>query len=112
MKKLLIAALALTIGSCMSVTLAAEAKTLEQAHGAMWPKSQNGYVTKYQCMQCHGDYDKLGQQTANLVPNPHKSHLGQVNCEDCHKANQSKPVLMCNECHNFTIKKTAPEAKK
>ena len=100
MKKLLIAALALTIGSCMSVTFAAEAKTLD------------GYVTKYQCMQCHGDYDKLGQQTANLVPNPHKSHLGQVNCEDCHKANQSKPVLMCNECHNFTIKKAAPEAKK
>ena len=32
MKKLLIAALALTIGSCMSVTFAAEAKTLEQAH--------------------------------------------------------------------------------
>ena len=33
------------------------------------------------------------------------SHLGQVNCEDCHKANLSKPVLMCNQCHNFTIRK-------
>ena len=64
-----------------------------------------GHVTKYQCMQCHGDYDKLAKQTADLVPNPHHSHLGQVNCEDCHKANLSKPVLMCNQCHNFTIRK-------
>ena len=61
------------------------AKTLGQIHGAMWPKSKDGYVTKYQCMQCHGDYDKLAKQTADLVPNPHHSHLGQVNCEDCHK---------------------------
>ena len=56
-------------------------------------------------VQCHGDYDKLAKQTADLVPNPHHSHLGQVNCEDCHKANLSKPVLMCNQCHNFTIRK-------
>ena len=62
---------------------AAQAKTLGQIHGAMWPKSKDGYVTKYQCMQCHGDYDKLAKQTADLVPNPHHSHLGQVNCEDC-----------------------------
>ncbi len=33
---------------------AAQAKTLGQIHGAMWPKSKDGYVTKYQCMQCHG----------------------------------------------------------
>lgn len=43
---------------------AAQAKTLGQIHGAMWPKSKDGYVTKYQCMQCHGDYDKLAKQTA------------------------------------------------
>ena len=84
---------------------AAPAKTLQEIHGAAWPKSIDGNVTKNQCMKCHGDYEKLGAQTADLVPNPHKSHLGAVNCEDCHKANLSKPVLMCNECHNFTITK-------
>ena len=83
---------------------AAPAKTLE-IHGAAWPKSVDGNVTKNQCMKCHGDYEKLGAQTADLVPNPHKSHLGAVNCEDCHKATLSKPVLMCNQCHNFTIRK-------
>lgn len=87
-------------------------KTLEQVHGAMWPKSVDGYVTKYQCMKCHGDYEKLGQQTADLVPNPHKSHLGQVNCEDCHKPNLAKPVLMCNECHQFKIHKKAVDTAK
>ena len=59
--------------------------------------SENIIVTRY--------YDKLAKQTADLVPNPHHSHLGQVNCEDCHKANLSKPVLICNQCHNFTIRK-------
>ena len=54
-------------------------------------------------------YFRIGEnklrKLADLVPNPHHSHLGQVNCEDCHKANLSKPVLMCNQCHNFTIRK-------
>ncbi len=112
MKKILLASIAFAIGSCMSVTFAAGEKTLEQVHGNMWPKSVDGYVTKYQCMKCHGDYEKLGEQTSDLVPNPHKSHMGQVNCEDCHKPNLAKPVLMCNQCHNFTIKKVEPPQSK
>lgn len=80
-------------------------QTLETFHGKMWPKSENGYVTKQQCMACHGSYDKLAAQTASLQPNPHYSHLGEVNCEDCHKGNTTKPQLMCNSCHNFTITK-------
>ncbi len=86
---------------------ALQGKTLSEIHGASWPKSPDGNVTKNQCMMCHGDYTKLGEQTANLEPNPHNSHLGIVNCEDCHKVDQAKPVLMCNDCHNFTIRKKA-----
>lgn len=88
-----------------------DTQTLEAFHGKMWPKSENGYVTKQQCMACHGSYEKLAAQTASLQPNPHYSHLGEVNCEDCHKADAAKPQLMCNTCHNFTITKKA-EAKK
>lgn len=84
---------------------AAPAKTLQEIHGAKWPKSVGGNVTKYPCMRCQGDYKKLGAQIADLAPNPNKSHLRAVNCEDCHTANLSQPVLMCNECLNFTIKK-------
>ena len=115
MKKTLLVLASLVLSSSFAMVSyaadapAAQPKTLEQVHGAMWPKSVDGYVTKYQCMKCHGDYEKLGQQTADLVPNPHKSHLGQVNCEDCHKPNLAKPVLMCNQCHNFTIHKIEPK---
>lgn len=88
-----------------STAPATPAKTLQKIHGAVWPKSVDGKITKYQCMKWHGDCEKLAAQTADLVPNSHKSHLGAVNCEDSHKANLSKLVLTCNECHNFTIKK-------
>lgn len=123
MKKTILALAAAVFGSALGLSVyaadpaapapasAAPAKTLEQMHGAMWPKSKDGFVTKYQCMQCHGDYEKLAKQTSDLVPNPHQSHLGQVNCEDCHKPNLSKPELMCNQCHNFTIRKVEPAKK-
>ncbi len=88
------------------ITCAFAAETpLIQRHGNAWPKSEKGYVTKYQCQACHGDYQKLGDMTKNLNPNPHRSHMGEVNCEECHKPNQSQPTLMCNSCHQFTIKK-------
>ncbi len=109
MKKTIFA-LTLSLGLAMAATssFAAE-QTLAQKHGAMWPKSENGFVTKDQCLKCHGPYEKLGQTTANLEPNPHFNHMGAVNCEDCHKANGpvAKPELMCNSCHQFTIKEKA-----
>ena len=48
----------------------------------------------------------LAEKTKNLEPNPHKSHLGAVNCVECHKADKpsKQPELMCNSCHNFTLK--------
>lgn len=108
--KTTIFAVALSLGLAMAAnsSFAAE-QTLAQKHGAMWPKSVNGFVTKDQCLKCHGPYDKLAKQTANLEPNPHFNHMGAVNCEDCHKANGpvNKPELMCNSCHQFKVKEKA-----
>ncbi|WP_165657647.1 cytochrome c3 family protein, partial [Sutterella wadsworthensis] len=42
-------------------------------------------------------------QTAKVEPNPHYSHLGDVNCTDCHKGHK-KSELMCNSCHQFDLK--------
>ncbi|MCF0254137.1 MAG: cytochrome c3 family protein [Duodenibacillus sp.] len=106
MKKTLIAALALGLGMTISLGAAAAEKTLSERHAGMWPKSVNGYVTKNQCKQCHMG---IAQKTASLEPNPHENHLGDVNCEDCHKANAAKPQLMCNECHQFKITKKAAQ---
>lgn len=83
---------------------AEQPKTLAEIHGPAWPKSADGFVTKNQCLQCHGSYDQLAEKTAKLEPNPHKSHLGAVNCEDCHKVDKAQPELMCNSCHKFTIR--------
>ena len=89
----------------LGVTLAAGAmaadKTLGERHGGMWPASPDGTVTKYQCLKCHVSQEDLAKKTSALEPNPHWSHLGNVNCEECHKANKAKPELMCNTCHKF-----------
>ncbi len=112
MKKMLLAA-AVGLGLSLAMTSGAFAaeKTLRDIHGSSWPVSQDGFVTKNQCLQCHGPYDKLAKQTENLSPNPHASHLGAVNCEDCHKADKAQPELMCNQCHQFKVTKDQAPAK-
>lgn len=109
MKKLLFIA-TLTVSLFAGGINAAEVqqtKTLGEIHGATWP-DESGFAVKGQCMQCHGDYEKLAEKTANLDPNPHRSHMGKVNCTECHTKDRAsaEPKLMCNSCHNFTIRET------
>ncbi|WP_295478979.1 cytochrome c3 family protein [Sutterella sp.] len=63
---------------------------------------QGTKVKKDVCKQCHS-YEKLAQATAKVEPNPHHSHLGDVNCTECHKGHQ-KSELMCDQCHQFKLK--------
>lgn len=109
MKKSLIAALALSVSLALTAGAAAAEQSLAQKHQGMWPKSENGFVTKNQCLKCHGPYEKLAKATANLEPNPHDNHMGKVNCEDCHKGSQAKPQLMCDSCHIIKIKPKAAQ---
>ena len=51
----------------------------------------------------YAQYEQLAKQTAKVEPNPHYSHLGDVNCTDCHKGHK-KSELMCNSCHQFDLK--------
>jgi fumarate reductase flavoprotein subunit len=51
------------------------------------------------CLKCHtGSYDKLGELTAKIDPNPHKSHEGQIPCANCHTAH-GPFVYGCGQCH-------------
>ena len=51
MKKSFIAALALSVSLSFAAGAAAAAEqTLAQKHQGMWPKSENGFVTKNQCL--------------------------------------------------------------
>ena len=98
------AAMILGLALALSGSAFAAQGGLAAIHGDAWPKSTDGFVTKNQCMACHGDYQKLAKATEKLTPNPHASHLGDVNCEDCHKADKAQPELMCNQCHQFAFK--------
>ena len=55
------------------------------------------------CLGCHGDYRKVAAETDKLDPNPHDSHLGEIDCGKCHHAHKAS-VNACNECHQFDVK--------
>ncbi|WP_288594900.1 cytochrome c3 family protein [uncultured Sutterella sp.] len=109
MKNTLFFALAALVMS--AAAQAADApRTLKEVHGAMWPQNTTGFAIKGDCLKCHVSYKALAKKTADLEPNPHFSHMGEVNCVECHKpdADAKKPEAMCNDCHKFKFqKKTA-----
>lgn len=65
-------------------------------HKTMPPKAPD----QAQCLTCHVSYAQLAKATKNMNPNPHDSHLGRVNCTECHSMHgQSR--FMCQDCHAF-----------
>ena len=108
MKKIILAAAAIAFGLSMGMASAAEtgSKTLAEIHAGSWPDA-SGWVKKDTCMGCHGPYADLAKKTEKLEPNPHFSHLGSVNCQECHKGDKAEPELMCNSCHKFTLREKA-----
>lgn len=54
------------------------------------------------CFKCHGSYETLAKRTEKLDPNPHRTHLGNVRCTDCHSLHGA-PRNMCNDCHKFDL---------
>lgn len=91
----------------MSISANANEQTLMDKHGATWPKNTTGFAIKGECMKCHGDYKKLAAQTSGYEPNPHFSHMGEVNCVECHKPDKNKAGPMCNTCHKFKFENKA-----
>jgi Cytochrome c3 len=55
------------------------------------------------CLGCHGDYGKVALKTDKLDPNPHDSHLGEIDCGKCHHAHKAS-VNFCNPCHELDMK--------
>lgn len=45
--------------------------------------------------------EKLAARTDKNDINPHDSHLENLDCGACHHGHK-KPVLACDECHEFT----------
>ena len=54
------------------------------------------------CTKCHNDMDKVKAKTVfdnkGQKVNPHDSHVGEQNCNECHSMHRQSTV-MCTECH-------------
>lgn len=77
----------------------AEAAACRQCHKEATPSQP---VKPAQCVSCHGDNDAVARRTAQVKPNPHYNHLGDVACTDCHRGHEAG-TLMCNTCHKFKL---------
>ena len=53
------------------------------------------------CIGCHGDLDAVGAKAKGHI-NPHKSHLGQLNCTTCHSGH-SRSQAYCLKCHTYDM---------
>ena len=55
------------------------------------------------CTKCH-PRKMLVEKYASLGPrNPHQNHLGETDCDICHKGH-SAPEVYCEQCHkNFKL---------
>lgn len=53
-----------------------------------------------QCAICHGSLEQMGTKTSSQTPNPHKSHIGQMQCTACHSGHVPG-VAYCTNCHDF-----------
>lgn len=75
----------------------------EACHGQGQP---SGEIQTDKCLACHGgSYAKLAEKTAGGDINYHETHMGEINCIECHQGH--KPArLVCDQCHEF--KATVP----
>lgn len=76
-------------------------------HGSPIPR-EGDTVANNRCLACHGPIEKLAARSAPQdFPdrNPHKSHLGEIDCTVCHKGHAESKTY-CLDCHKlFKFKK-------
>lgn len=74
--------------------------TCPQCHGEAAPSKA---PSMDHCLNCHGgSYEALARTTADKTPNPHYTHVGDKECDVCHKGHEAS-VLFCNRCHQFKM---------
>jgi fumarate reductase flavoprotein subunit len=61
--------------------------------------NDNEQPVNMNCITCHGALSEVAKKSTSPI-NPHKSHLGEINCTACHHGHEaSKPY--CLNCHDF-----------
>ena len=65
------------------------------------PRKLDSTVETPRCLECHGPIEQLAKRSEPKdFPdrNPHKSHLGEIDCTVCHHEHSASKVY-CLECH-------------
>lgn len=71
-------------------------------HGQDLIPDDSETVLNQQCITCHGSLAQVAAKNQAHI-NPHKSHLGEINCTACHSGHEpSRPY--CQNCHTFDMK--------
>lgn len=93
---------------CVGVAAAAEEDSLAATHAEAGlacntchqenPPAQA--VATEVCTVCHGLGPDLAETTAEVEPNPHASHKGDLACASCHRIH-SASVDACADCHSW-----------
>jgi len=71
-------------------------------HGKSTKVDDNETVVNKKCIECHGSLDKMAEKSKHEI-NPHKAHLGNMNCTACHHGHTTSWTY-CLNCHNFDLK--------
>lgn len=79
-------------------------------HGKSLAVDDSETALNRNCVKCHGGFVELAANTKEHI-NPHKSHLGEVNCTACHKGHLPSKAY-CNYCHSFAMKIPAMGSEK
>lgn len=61
-------------------------------------KGPRKVVEMEKCLTCHESYPKVAERTKGLKPNPHDSHLMELDCLSCHHGHKAFE-LYCSTCH-------------
>ncbi len=94
-KNMLKTLLTLALCAASSLTMAADLGAMHEKFGV------KAEPADAECLACHGGtYAKLAESTRNLTPNPHDSHMADVQCSACHRW-KGASRLMCSDCHSF-----------
>jgi len=90
---------------CHDYPLAAEIESgLKYITGNYYIDGATGEIPKREfgdemCTKCHGDMDKLANQTDYLRRNPHLSHNTDLQCGECHLSHAEQSDY-CGQCHD------------
>jgi fumarate reductase flavoprotein subunit len=95
-------------GAFLADTHAKKQVNCDACHGASGNVvDDNEQPVNMNCVKCHGALADVAKKATGHI-NPHKSHLGEINCTACHSGHAaSKPY--CLNCHAFEMKISGSE---